>query len=139
MRILGILLLSLVIGPLVACAAVAESAVPTAAYDVGGMIWTFVNSPAGLSVIGFALMFILGKVFTAKPKWKALVDQYKPMLIAAVKKAEKEIDDDCSNKNLKRLDSAMKFMLSINSKLDLGVLKDAITAVHAEAEKDKNI
>jgi len=124
--------------------ALAQDTVPEAApvdKDIWGLVWAFLNSPSGLAVIGFLLTFILGKVFTAKPKWKVYADKYRPLLIAAIKKAEKEIEDDPGggNKGLARLDNALKYILEINAQLDKSALKEAITAVHAEAEKDKNL
>jgi len=142
MRHLWALLMVMVVASWGALAFAAEAVAESASISgpgVGALIWTFVNSPLGLSANGFILVFLLGKMFTAKPKWKVYADKYKPLLIAAVKKAEKEIDDDCANRSLLRLDVAMKFILAVDSKLDHSALKDAITAVHAEAEKDKNI
>ena len=106
---------------------------------IGSMIWTFLNSPMGLTIVGAVLAFILGKIFTAKPTWQVYLNKYKPMLIEAVKKAEKAIPDSTANAGLARLDEALKFMLAVNNKLDEASLKKAITAVHSEIELGGNI
>lgn len=120
-------------------ALVPETVIVAAGTDWLAMAWTFFNSPVGLSTVGFIMTFILGKVFTAKPKWKVYANKYKPLLIEAVKKAEKAIPDDQDNKGLKRLDMALKYVLALNNKLNKDAMKDAIIAVHAEAEMNGNL
>ena len=122
-------------------AAEAETAAPTGG-NWGLMVWTFVNSPMGLTIIGFLLMMVAGKIFTKKPKWKELVLAHGPLLMQAVKKAEKEIPDDTSNKGMNRLDQALKFLIALEPKLYKQKeedLKKALTAVHTTAEANKNI
>jgi len=106
------------------------------------IIWDFLNSSLGVSVVAFILTFILGKIFTAKPKWKQIVLQYGPMLMRAVKTAEKQIPDDTSNAGLSRLDAALKYLLEMEPAL-IGVqpaaLVQALTAVHASAETNGNL
>lgn len=102
----------------------------------------FLNSSVGVTAIGGIIVWILGKVFTAKPEWKVYYDRYQPLLISAVKQAEKAIPDDTDNKALKRMDFALKYVLTIEGSLanaNQTALKDAITAVHAEAEAKENI
>lgn len=102
----------------------------------------FLNSSVGVTAIGGIIVWILGKVFTAKPEWKVYYDKYQPLLISAVKQAEKAIPDDTENKGLKRLDFALKYVLTIEGSLanaNPNALKDALTAVHADAEAKENI
>ena len=118
-----------------------ESAPPVAAEWIV-MLWTFVNSPVGLTVIGAVLAYVLGKVFTAKPAWKAAVLKYGPILMQAVKYAEKKIPDGSGNVGLRRLDEALKFVITLEPKLkgvDTESLKQALTAVHTQAEASGNL
>lgn len=107
---------------------------PSTVEKVLSFIWSAMQTPVGVSVVVFALSYILGKVFTAKPTWEVYVNKYRPLIISAVKKAEKEIPDDTPNKGLARLDLALKYILALESKLDTTSLKQAITAVHSEVE-----
>jgi len=121
----------------------AESTViPPQTPSILDTILGFLNSSVGVTAIGGIIVWILGKVFTAKPEWKVYYDKYQPLLISAVKQAEKAIPDDTDNKALKRMDFALKYVLTIEGSLanaNQTALKDAITAVHAEAEAKENI
>jgi hypothetical protein len=106
------------------------------------MIMGFLNSEVGKVVVAAILALILGKVFTAKPKWKKYYEKYRPILMQAVKFAEKQVPDDTENKPKAKLDAALKYVLDLDKKLeakDKEAMKAAITAVHAEAEVNKNI
>jgi hypothetical protein len=108
----------------------------------GSGLWTFLNSPLGVSVVAFILSILVGKVFTAKPKWKSYVLKYGPSLMQAVKTAEKKIPDGTDNKGLSRLDEGLKYLLELEPKLKGAMesdLKQALTAVHASAEKNGNL
>ena len=135
MRFITSLLLAFLLFPvlLVAEEAVATPEVKGAVLD---SIWVFVNSPLGITVVVAIITWILGKLFTAKPKWKAYVDQYKPLLIQAVKVAEKQIPD---GGGAAKLDVALKYVLKVNEKLDQKATAEALSAVHAEAERDGNL
>lgn len=100
-------------------------------------LWSFCNSEVGITIIAGILVFILGKIFTAKPAWKVLYEKYKPLFMQGVKWAEKEIPDDTESAGKAKLDAALKYILIINEKLgkaDKEALKMAITAVHTDAE-----
>ena len=104
--------------------------------------WEFMNSELGITIIAGIVLFILGKVFTAKPKWKVYFDKYKPILMRGVKFAEKQIPDDIPNKAKARLDAALKYVIELNGKLagkNEEALKAAITEAHVEAETGKNL
>ena len=100
----------------------------------GSLVWTFLNSPVGVSLVGIIAAVILGKGLTAKPAWRRYAEQYRPLLIQAVKEAEKLIPDDGKNPGLRRMDSALKYMLMINSALDPTTLVEALSAIHSELE-----
>jgi len=105
-------------------------------------LWTFLNSSLGVSIVIFVLSFILGKIFTAKPKWKSLVLKYGPSLMQAVKSAEKKISDNTTNKGLAKLDEALQYLIKIEPKLKIVAdddIKRALTAVHAKAESSGNL
>lgn len=128
-------------------AEVAEAVVETAPEvpkgpSIGQSIWLFLNSSVGISIVGSILVFILGKIFTAKPKWKKYVLKYGPSLMKAVKQAEKAIPDNTENKALGRLDKALEYLLDLEPKLAQaasGELKKAISAVHTSAEANGNL
>ena len=125
----------------------AEEAVESTKSDSKGIsmsqrVWTFLNSSLGVSVVVFVLSFILGKIFTAKPKWKALMLKYGPSLMQAVKTAEKNISGDTGNKGLARLDAALLYLIELEPKLKKVAdndLKQALSAVHSAAESHGNL
>lgn len=116
-----------------------DTQTPSASPDIGSLVWTFLNSPIGLSVVSLLLAFVLGKVFTKKPAWRAYADKYRPMLLLAIKQAEKQIPNDVVDVGARRMDAALKYILALESRVPTPVLKDAITAVHAEAEAVGNL
>ena len=119
-----------------------ESTPPIDAVNWLATMWSFINSPVGLTIVGAILAYILGKVFTAKPAWKTVVLQYGPSLMVAVKKAEKAIPDGTDNKSLSRLDAALKFVIELEPKLagaNVADVKAALTAVHTQAETNENL
>jgi len=102
--------------------------------NVLAFVWATMQTPVGVTVVAFLLSYALGKVFTAKPTWKVYAEKYRPVIVEAIKKVEKEIPDDTPNKNLARLDAALKYILLVEPKLKIEDTKKAITAVHAEIE-----
>ena len=63
------------------------------------VVWSILNSPAGITALAALLLWGLNKLYASKPAWKA----YEGSIISAVKWAEKEIPDDTPNKALNRL------------------------------------
>ena len=70
--------------------------------------WAFVNSPVGVSMVASVALWLINKVYAAKPEWQA----YEGALIQAVRWAEKEIPDGTENKHLARADAALKYALT---------------------------
>jgi hypothetical protein len=106
----------------------------------GKGVWAFLNSSVGVSVVIFILSFVLGKIFTHKPKWKNIVLKYGPSLMQAVKMAEKKIPDDTDSKGKARLDAALKYVIELEPKLkESESLKKALATVHANAESHGNL
>lgn len=128
--------------PITVAEIVSPAVSPENSISLGENVWSFLNSSLGISIVVFILSFILGKIFTAKPKWKALVLKHGPSLMWAVKEAEKRIADDTPNKSLNRLDKALEYVIKLEPKLakvnDIN-LKQALTAVHASAESNGNL
>ena len=113
----------------------AEVVEPATTESWKALLLAALQSPMAITVVAFVLSFVIGKIFTAKPKWKVYADKYRPLIVSAIKKAEKEIPDDTENKSLARLDTALKYVIAVEAKLDAESLKEAITTVHAEIEK----
>ena len=106
----------------------------------------FLNSQAGLLILGTIAAIIYGFIKEKKPAWAKVVDKYRPTIISAIKQAEKVLNEDfmaknpkIKNKSIARLNLAMKVVLSIEKHLDARALQEAICAVHAEMERDGNL
>ena len=102
------------------------------------LVWGVLNSPAGITAIAGLILWVLNKVYAAKPAWNA----YEGTIIAAVKFAEKEIPDGSPNKSLARLDAALKYVLRVYAEATgkeatpqvEAALKEGIQIKHAELE-----
>lgn len=70
-------------------------------------IITFMNTPIGYAIAGFIILFVINKIFSAKPRWA----KYEGYMISAVKFAEKAIGDKTENAGLARADSALKYFI----------------------------
>ena len=104
--------------------------------------WDVVNSPAGITVMAGGLVWLLNRLYAAKPAWQA----FEGTIIAAVKWAEKEIPDDASNKAIKRLDAALAYVLKVyedaRGTADARTrqeMREGIQIVHAELEAAGNL
>jgi len=105
-------------------------------------IWAYLNSNAGVTALAGVIAWVLGRLYTWKPAWKVLVEKYGPILLTAVKYAEKLIPDTTENKALLRTDAALKKAIELCAALgavDVNVLKLALDFIHAEAEVKGNI
>ena len=99
-------------------------------------LWEFLNSAIGISLVLSAMAYFMGKIFTAKPTWQAYYDQYKPLLMQAVKFAEKQIPTGTQNAGLARADAALKYIISLDEHdmTDKTAISQALTTVHTELE-----
>jgi len=101
-------------------------------------IWSILNSPLIVTTITSMVVYLLGKLYTKKPLWK----QYEGTIIAAVRFAEKQIDDKTENKSTARLDAALKYVLEIIERDQNKIsttkqrmeIKEAIQIVHNDIE-----
>ena len=106
-------------------------------------IWAALNSPMGIAVVAGVALWLLNKLYAKKPDWK----KYEGTIIAAVKNAEKVIPDDTPNKAAKRLDEALKYVLSVHHEIEnrvatadeLANLREGIQIVHAELESKDSL
>ena len=74
-------------------------------------IWTLLNSPLGITAVAGLLLWLLNKLYASKPGWA----KFEGAIISGIKFAEKEIiPDDTSSKGLKRLDSALKYVIKVH-------------------------
>ena len=101
-------------------------------------IWALINSPAGIAVIAGLVLWLLNRLYAAKPAWQ----KYEGAIIAGIKYAEKQVPDDSANKSLARLDAALRYVLKVYQEVnnrsasakEVAELKDGISIVHNELE-----
>ena len=105
--------------------------------------WDVVNSPAVIALMAGGLLWLLNRLYAAKPAWQA----FEGTIIAAVKWAEKEIPDDTPNKAMSRLDAALSYVLKVYEEArgkpadsqTKQELREGIQIVHAELEASGNL
>jgi hypothetical protein len=105
--------------------------------------WSVLNSPAVIAVLAGGLLWLLNRLYAAKPAWQA----FEGSIIAAVKWAEKEIPDDTPNKSLNRLNAALNYVLRVYQQArgkpadaaTQAQLREGIQIVHAELEASGNL
>jgi len=105
-----------------------------------GVVWEVLNSPAGIAAIAGIVLYLLNRLYAAKPTWA----QYEGAIISAVRFAEKEIPDDMPNKGLRRLDAALKYVLRVFSEVnkreptraEAMALREGVQIVHNELDAE---
>jgi hypothetical protein len=103
------------------------------------LVWTAVNILVGITVVVGVFLWLLNRLYAAKPGWAA----YEGAIISAVKFAEKEVPDDTPSKGLARLDAALKYVLKVYEEANgkrasaktVAELKEGIQLVHNDLEK----
>lgn len=107
------------------------------------LIWEAVNSPSVITMMAGGLLWLLSRLYAAKPAWRA----FEGTIIAAIKWAEKEIPDDTPNKSFNRLNAALNYVLKVyqeargkpaDSKTK-HELREGIQILHAELEASGNL
>jgi len=101
-------------------------------------VWAFLNSPVGITAVAAVVLLILNRIYAKKPLWQTL----EGTIIGAVKTAEKAIPDDAENAGVKRLDHALKYVLSVYEEIvkrratdaESAAIKDGIQVVHDKLE-----
>lgn len=99
-------------------------------------IWAVINSPAGIAAIAGLVLWLLNRLYAAKPAWA----KFEGAIISGIKYAEKQIPDDAANKSLARLDAALCYVLKVYqeankrhaSAKEIAEIKDGIRIVHNE-------
>ncbi len=105
--------------------------------------WDVVNSPAVIALMAGGLLWLLNRLYAARPAWQA----FEGTIIAAVKWAEKEIPDGSANQAVRRLDEALAYVLKVYEEArgrpaDAKTryeLREGIQIVHAELEASGNL
>lgn len=105
--------------------------------------WDVVNSPAVIALAAGGLLWVLNRIYGAKPAWQA----FEGSIIAAVKWAEKEIPDDTPNKAFSRLNAALGYVVKVYEEArgktadakTKAALREGIQIVHAELEASGNL
>jgi hypothetical protein len=103
-----------------------------------GLVWSVLNSPAGIAALAGIILWALNRLYAAKPAWA----QYEGAIISAVRFAEKEIPDDVSNKGMARLDQALKYVLRVfyevnrrePTRAEAMALRDGIQIIHNDLD-----
>ena len=100
--------------------------------------WTALNTPAGITVMAGLILWVINRIYAAKPGWAT----YEGAIISAVKFAEKAVPDDSPNKGLARLDAALKYVVKVYEQVNgkrasaktVAHLKEGVQIVHNELE-----
>ena len=99
-------------------------------------VWAVINSPAGIAAIAGLVLWLLNRIYAAKPAWA----KFEGAIISGIKYAEKQIPDDADNKSLVRLDAALRYVLKVYAEVnkrsasakEIAEIKDGISIVHNE-------
>ena len=102
------------------------------------LVWTLLNSHAGIAALAGVILWVLNKLYAAKPTWA----KYEGAIISAVRFAEKEIPDDTASTGMARLDRALKYVLAtfeqVNGRratdAEAASLKEGIQIVHNDLD-----
>jgi hypothetical protein len=123
------------------CARADEVAVATGWLSVLSALYAFANAPVGITLIASGVLWLLNKLYNAKPEWQ----QYEGTIITAIKWAEANIPDNTGNSSITKFDSALKYVLDIYAKRNqiavssipvtvVASLSEGINLLHAQAE-----
>jgi len=77
--------------------------------EILAMVWDAMNAPAAIAFVAGVFLWLLNRLYTAKPEWQ----KYEGAIITAIKFAEKNIPDDSPNAGLSRLDDALKYVVKV--------------------------
>lgn len=77
-------------------------------------IMEILNSPLAITVAASICIWLLGRIYTKKPTWQ----KFEGTVIAAIRSAEKAVPDNSENKAVKRLDEALKYVLTVFEKVE---------------------
>jgi len=102
------------------------------------LLWELLNTPAGVTVMAAIALWVLNRIYAARPAWQA----FEGTIIAAIKHAEKVIPDDSENPSVERLNNALQYVITVYGQLKgrppgpkiSAQLREAIQVKHAELE-----
>lgn len=83
------------------------------------MLWAFANSPIGVTLVSGVFLFLLNRLYAAKPGWA----KFEGVIISAVQYAEKAIPDNTENRGMARLDAALQYVVNVHQQATGGTLK----------------
>jgi len=106
-------------------------------------LWEVLNSPVGVALVAGLTLWLLNRIYAAKPGWQ----KYEGAIITAIKLAEKHIPDDTPGAGMRRLDEAMQYVLKIRRSMvskdatvkDFATIREGIGIIHAKLERDGNL
>ncbi len=101
-------------------------------------VWTFLNSPLGITAVAALVLYLLKKARERYPAWM----DYEGAIVEAVKFAEKQIPDNHPSRAAARFDAALRYVLRIYDevngaapkKIVVESLKEGVRVKHAELE-----
>ncbi|MBM4019874.1 MAG: hypothetical protein FJ288_16390 [Planctomycetes bacterium] len=102
--------------------------------------WSALNSPAGIAAAAGLMLWLLNRLYAARPAWRS----YEGTIISAVKLAEKQIPDSTPSAGLARLDAALRLVLAAYEQANgrraspqvAADLKEGIQLTHARLEAE---
>lgn len=105
---------------------------------IGTLVWAALNSPVGVTTVAGVVLWLLNKLYRAKPAWQA----FEGSIIRAVQWAEREIPDETENKHMRRANLALQYVLKAYERLTghratqrmQEELAQGIEVVHADLE-----
>ena len=103
------------------------------------LVWAALNTPVGITVMAGIALWLINRLYAAKPAWAA----FEGAIISAVKFAEKQVPDGTPSKGLARLDAALKYVLKVYEEANgkrpspktVADLKEGVQIVHNDLEK----
>jgi hypothetical protein len=102
-------------------------------------LWSAANSPAGITLLGSLLLWVLARLYSRRPLWQ----QYEGAVISAVKEAEKAIPDGTPHAGLARLDLALRTVVAVYEQArgrvataaEVAELRNGVQLVHSDLEQ----
>jgi hypothetical protein len=102
--------------------------------EIFSMLWAFANSPIGVTLVSGVFLFLLNRLYAAKPGWA----KFEGTIISAIQYAEKAIPDSTSSRGMARLDAALQYVINVHQQATGGKLsggrvaeiKEGIQIVH---------
>ena len=112
-------------------------------WEILDTIWTLLNTPAVIAAAALLVIWLLNRVYAAKPLWK----RFEGTIITAIEWAEHQIPNTVEDKGLKRLDKALQFVLDVCKKAGLDVsdreviadIKEGVQIKYADVKAAGNL